>query len=71
MPPFSGMAEVETKRPWRAAVLVGCGSMPYLGVHDGRTPSIEQIAFALHQADAGVSIEDVCRKMGISQATFF
>ena len=31
----------------------------------------EQIAFALHQADTGVPIEEVCRKVGISQATFY
>jgi putative transposase len=31
----------------------------------------EQIIFALRQVDAGLSIEDVCRKLGISQATFF
>jgi putative transposase len=31
----------------------------------------EQIAFALHQADTGVSVEEVCRKVGISQATFY
>lgn len=31
----------------------------------------EQIAFALHQADTGVSVEEVCRKAGISRATFY
>ena len=31
----------------------------------------EQITFALRQADAGLPVEDVCRKLGISQATFF
>ncbi len=31
----------------------------------------EQIAFALHQADTGTSVEEVCRKVGISQATFY
>lgn len=31
----------------------------------------EQIAFALHQADTGVSVEEVCRKVGFSQATFY
>jgi len=31
----------------------------------------EQIAFALHQADTGVSVEEVCRKVGISQAMFY
>lgn len=31
----------------------------------------EQIAFALKQSEAGVSVDEVCRKMGISQATFY
>ena len=31
----------------------------------------EQIAFALYQANTGVSVEGVCRKVGISQATFY
>lgn len=31
----------------------------------------EQIAFALKQAEVGVSVEEVCRKMGISDATFY
>lgn len=31
----------------------------------------EQIAFALKQADTGTRIEEICRKMGISQATFY
>jgi len=31
----------------------------------------QQIALALQQAEAGTSVEEVCRKMGISQATFF
>lgn len=31
----------------------------------------EQIAFALKQAEMGTLVEDVCRKMGISQATFY
>ena len=31
----------------------------------------EQIAFALHQAETGTSVEEVCRKVGVSQATFY
>jgi putative transposase len=31
----------------------------------------EQIAFALKQAELGTPIEEVCRKMGISDATFY
>lgn len=30
-----------------------------------------QIAFALKQSETGIRVEEVCRKMGISQATFF
>jgi putative transposase len=31
----------------------------------------EQIAFALKQAEGGTRVAEVCRKMGISEATFF
>ena len=31
----------------------------------------EQIAFALKQAALGTPIDEVCRKMGISDATFY
>jgi putative transposase len=31
----------------------------------------EQIAFALKQVELGISVEEVCRKMGISDATFY
>ena len=31
----------------------------------------EQIAFALKQAELGCTVEEVCRKMGISEATFY
>jgi putative transposase len=31
----------------------------------------QQIAFALHQAETGTSVEEVCRKMDVSPATFF
>ncbi|QDT65242.1 Transposase [Calycomorphotria hydatis] len=31
----------------------------------------EQIAFALKQAESGVTVEEVCRKLGISQQTFY
>lgn len=30
-----------------------------------------QIVFALKQAETGVSVEEICRKMGISEATFY
>lgn len=31
----------------------------------------EQIAFALRQAETGTRVSEVCRKMGISEQTFF
>jgi len=31
----------------------------------------QQIAFALKQAETGTSVQEVCRKMGISEATFY
>ncbi|ARV18670.1 hypothetical protein AEP_01726 [Curvibacter sp. AEP1-3] len=30
-----------------------------------------QMAFALKQAELGTRVEDVCRKLGISEATFY
>ena len=33
--------------------------------------SEEQIAYALKQAEAGNKVQEICRQMGISQATFF
>jgi putative transposase len=31
----------------------------------------QQIAFALQQAETGTPVDEVCRKMGVSPATFF
>ncbi|OEU68677.1 MAG: Hin recombinase [Desulfovibrio sp. S3730MH75] len=31
----------------------------------------EQIAFALRQSETGTKVNEVCRKMGISEATFY
>ena len=31
----------------------------------------EQIAFALKQAEVGTPVEEICRKIGISDATFY
>ncbi|MEY3264304.1 MAG: hypothetical protein RL717_1781 [Pseudomonadota bacterium] len=31
----------------------------------------QQIAFALKQAEPGTSVEEVCRKLSISDATFY
>ncbi|QOZ82763.1 transposase [Chromobacterium sp. Rain0013] len=31
----------------------------------------EQIAFALRQAESGTTVAEVCRKMGVSEATFY
>ena len=31
----------------------------------------QQVAFALQQAETRTPVEEVCRKMGVSQATFY
>jgi putative transposase len=30
-----------------------------------------QIVFAIRQVESGTSVDEICRKLGISQATFF
>ena len=31
----------------------------------------EQIAYALRQAESGTAVADICRQLGISEATFY
>ncbi len=31
----------------------------------------EQVTYVLRQAEAGTAVEDICRSMGISHATFY
>jgi putative transposase len=31
----------------------------------------EQIAYALRQAESGVAVKELCRKMGVSEQTFY
>lgn len=31
----------------------------------------EQIAFALNQAELGMSVEEICRKLSVSEQTFY
>ena len=33
--------------------------------------SEEQVAFALRQAESGTAVLDVCRQLGVSEATFY
>jgi putative transposase len=33
--------------------------------------TVEQIAIALRQAEAGTPVEDICRKLEIAEATFY
>lgn len=33
--------------------------------------SEKQIAFALRQAESGIAVEEICRKMQVSEATFY
>ncbi|WP_139322898.1 IS3 family transposase [Deinococcus marmoris] len=37
----------------------------------GKKHTEEQIAFALNQAETGVSVGEICRKMGIAESTFY
>ncbi|HBR2165720.1 TPA: transposase, partial [Klebsiella pneumoniae] len=39
--------------------------------HEKTRYTEEQIAFALKQAETGTRVGEVCRKMGISEATFY
>jgi putative transposase len=33
--------------------------------------SDEQVAYALRQAESGTAVADVCRQLGVSEATFY
>ena len=33
--------------------------------------SEEQVAFALRQAESGTAVEEICRKLGVSEPTFY
>jgi len=33
--------------------------------------SVEQVAFAMRQAESGTPVSEVCRKMGIAEQTFY
>jgi putative transposase len=33
--------------------------------------SEEQIAYAMRQAESGTTVGDVCRQLGVSEATFY
>ena len=37
----------------------------------GKRITDEQIAFALRQAESGVPVVEICRKMEVSEATFY
>lgn len=32
---------------------------------------VGQIAFALRQAESGTAVEEICRKLGVSEPTFY
>jgi hypothetical protein len=40
-----------------------------ISCHEDNKVTEEQMAYALKQAELGISVEEVCRKMGISSAT--
>ena len=33
--------------------------------------TVEQVTFALRQAESGTQVSEVCRKMGVSEQTFY
>ena len=37
----------------------------------GKRFTDEQIVYALHQAESGEKISDICRKLGVSETTFY
>jgi len=37
----------------------------------GRRYTEEQIGFALRQAEGGTSVPELCRKLGVAEATFY
>lgn len=39
--------------------------------HEKEPVTEEQIAYALKQSELGTKVEEICRKMGISDATFY
>jgi len=53
------------------AVITVADAMNLLKRLDDSPEAEEQIAFALKQAEVGCTVAEVCRKMGISEATFY
>ena len=53
----------------RTCTIVALVAAPLLAMAQRFTE--EQIAFALRQADLGTPVAEVCRKMGVSEATYF
>lgn len=41
------------------------------GTHEASKFSEEQVAYALRQAESGTAVADVCRQLGVSEATFY
>ena len=37
----------------------------------GKRFTDEQIVYALHQAESGEKVAEICRKLGVSEATFY
>jgi len=51
-----------------------CGKIPKYRTgtrcHEDEQVTEAQIAFALRQAELGMKVDEVCRKLGVSEATF-
>jgi putative transposase len=73
-----GQPEAGDPESWTAATLgISCwgGLRIPIGKEDSQVRksrfSAEQIAMALRQSEAGTPVGDICRKLGVSQASFF
>lgn len=69
--------EVEVTSPQKAGAFKSREFGDELLILKGRKPMKKskftetQIAFAIKQSETGTRMEEVCRKMGISEATFY
>ncbi len=56
---------------WSTRGAIFSGSLiPGGGCHERKRYTDDQTAFALRQAESGTSVEEICRKLGVSEPTF-
>ena len=64
--------EIEAMRPEARAVIEAVRESLLMQPNPSpELPVAEQIAFALRQADSGTPVGEVCRKLGVSEQTFY